>query len=41
MKLRLLPEAERDLEIGADLYESQQRGLGFTATIAWHTVANF
>ncbi|MEQ1907157.1 MAG: type II toxin-antitoxin system RelE/ParE family toxin [Pirellulaceae bacterium] len=28
MKIRLLPEAERDLEIGADFYESQQSGLG-------------
>ncbi len=28
MKLRLLPEAERDLEIGADFYESQNTGLG-------------
>jgi plasmid stabilization system protein ParE len=28
MKLRLLPEAERDLEIGADFYESQRPGLG-------------
>ena len=28
MKLRLLPEAERDLEIGADFYESQRIGLG-------------
>ena len=28
MKIRLLPEAERDLEIGADFYESQQPGLG-------------
>jgi hypothetical protein len=28
MKLRLLPEAERDLEIGADFYESQKIGLG-------------
>lgn len=28
MKIRLLPEAERDLEIGADFYESQQLGLG-------------
>lgn len=25
MRLRLLPEAERDLEIGADFYESQRR----------------
>ena len=24
MKIRLLPEAERDLEIGADFYESQK-----------------
>ena len=28
MKPRLLPEAERDLEIGADFYESQAPGLG-------------
>ena len=28
MKIRLLPEAERDLEIGADFYESQAAGLG-------------
>ena len=28
MKLRLLPEAERDLGIGADFYESQNTGLG-------------
>jgi len=28
MKVRLLPEAERDLEIGADFYESQKQGLG-------------
>jgi len=28
MKLRLLPEAERDLEIAADFYESQRPGLG-------------
>ena len=28
MKLRLLPEAELDLEIGADFYEAQQEGLG-------------
>jgi hypothetical protein len=28
MKIRLLPEAERDLEIAADFYESQQSGLG-------------
>lgn len=28
MKIRLLPEAERDLEIGADFYESQRVGLG-------------
>lgn len=28
MKLSLLPEAERDLEIGADFYESQRKGLG-------------
>jgi plasmid stabilization system protein ParE len=28
VKIRLLPEAERDLEIGADFYESQRPGLG-------------
>ena len=28
MKIRLLPEAERDLEIGADFYQSQSPGLG-------------
>jgi hypothetical protein len=28
MNIRLLPEAERDLEIGADFYESQRIGLG-------------
>ena len=28
MKIRILPEAERDLEIGADFYESQRLGLG-------------
>jgi plasmid stabilization system protein ParE len=28
MKIRILPEAERDLEIGADFYESQRAGLG-------------
>ena len=28
MRIRLLPEAERDLEIGADFYESQKPGLG-------------
>jgi len=28
MKIRLLPEAERDLKIDADFYESQQLGLG-------------
>jgi hypothetical protein len=27
MKIRLLLEAERDLEIGADFYESQKAGL--------------
>ncbi len=27
MRIRLLPEAERDLEIGADFYESQRPGL--------------
>jgi plasmid stabilization system protein ParE len=28
MRVRLLPAAERDLEAGADFYESQQKGLG-------------
>ncbi|MEO8494301.1 MAG: type II toxin-antitoxin system RelE/ParE family toxin [Planctomycetota bacterium] len=28
MKIRILPEAERDLEIGADFYESQRERLG-------------
>lgn len=28
MRIRLLPEAERDLEIGADFYGSQTAGLG-------------
>ena len=28
MRIRLLPEAERDLELGADFYDSQQPGLG-------------
>ena len=28
MTIRILPEAERDLEAGADFYESQQEGLG-------------
>jgi plasmid stabilization system protein ParE len=28
MKIRLLPDAERDLEIGADFYQSQSPGLG-------------
>lgn len=28
MRVLLLPEAERDLEIGADFYESQKAGLG-------------
>ena len=28
MKIRILPVAERDLEIGADFYESQRSGLG-------------
>src|SRR5690606_26523232 len=36
MKIRLLPEAERDIETGADFYESQRPGLGayFTDCIA-------
>jgi plasmid stabilization system protein ParE len=28
MKIRILPEAERDLELGADFYEAQRAGLG-------------
>lgn len=28
MTIRILPEAERDLEIGADFYEAQRSGLG-------------
>lgn len=28
MRIRLLPEAERDLEIGAEFYEAQKAGLG-------------
>lgn len=28
MNIRLLPEAERDLEVGADFYEEQRPGLG-------------
>jgi hypothetical protein len=28
MNIRILPEAERDLELGADFYESQRVGLG-------------
>lgn len=28
MRIRLLAEAERDLETGADFYESQKEGLG-------------
>jgi len=28
MRIRILPEAERDLQIGADFYESQRGGLG-------------
>ena len=28
MNIRILPEAERDLELGADYYESQRAGLG-------------
>jgi len=28
MIIRILPEAERDLEIGADFYEAQRNGLG-------------
>ncbi len=36
MRIRLLPEAEKDLAIGADFYESQQPGLGiyFTECLA-------
>ena len=28
MNIRILPEAEQDLELGADFYESQRVGLG-------------
>jgi len=28
MKIRILPEAERDLDIGAEFYESQRQGVG-------------
>lgn len=28
MKIRILPEAECDLEMGADFYEAQREGLG-------------
>jgi len=28
MKIRILPEAEHDLEIGADFYEARREGLG-------------
>jgi plasmid stabilization system protein ParE len=28
MRIRILPEAERDLEIGADFYDAQREGLG-------------
>ncbi len=28
MNIRILPKAERDLELGADFYESQREGLG-------------
>ena len=28
MKIRILPEAERDLDLGADFYESQSPGAG-------------
>lgn len=28
MKIRILPEAERDLEVGAGFYEAQREGLG-------------
>ena len=28
MNIRILPEAEHDLELGADFYESQREGLG-------------
>jgi plasmid stabilization system protein ParE len=32
MRIRLLPEAESDLEMGADFYESQSPGLGMYFT---------
>ena len=28
MKIRILPEASRDIELGGDFYESRQKGLG-------------
>jgi len=28
MNIRILPEAEQDLELGADFYDSQREGLG-------------
>ncbi|MFW6241071.1 MAG: type II toxin-antitoxin system RelE/ParE family toxin, partial [Thermodesulfobacteriota bacterium] len=28
MKIRILPEASRDIELGGDFYESRQGGLG-------------
>ncbi len=34
MKIRLLPEAERDLEIGADFYESQRPVLALISMTA-------
>ena len=37
MSIRLLPEAERDLEIGSDFYESQQPGLGIYFTVCHAT----
>ena len=38
MIIRILPEAEHDLEIGADFYESQGNGLGryFSSTQQHH-----
>ena len=35
MKIRILPEAERDLDIGADFYESQAPGAPEVAPNRW------
>jgi hypothetical protein len=36
MRLRILPEVERDLEIGEDFYESQSPGWAPISSIASH-----